>query len=177
MNRECAELAGPISALADGELSAADRERAERHLAGCADCRRMAESFRKIDGALSDFPPPPAVDESRWERMLSDVKLAGAGADAGEGRRAVLKPAPVRAWRPILIGALAAAAAVVLAVALLPHGRTAAHNYYRSAESVSVDATGEGCQAMVMVASDGGLNMVLVSSDATPDGSVDKAGG
>ena len=175
MNRECAELAELISALADGELAAADRERAERHLAECADCRRMAESFRKIEGALAGFPPPPAVEESRWERMLAEVKSAGnaPGTEAARTRRAVLKPAPVRAWRPVLLGVVAVAAAVALAVALLPHGGRGAHNY-RSAESVSVDATGEGCQAVVMAAPEGGLNMVFVTSE---DDSGERAGG
>jgi hypothetical protein len=73
-----------------------------------------------------------------------------------------------------VVAAAAAAAAAVLAVALVPHGGKTA---YRSAESVSVDATGEGCQALVMVGREGGLNLVVITSETEPDKADGKAGG
>jgi sigma-E factor negative regulatory protein RseB len=45
-------LADQLSALVDGELSGADLDRVNAHLAGCADCRAEASALRKLKSAL-----------------------------------------------------------------------------------------------------------------------------
>jgi len=57
MNEHLNEL---LSAYLDDELSAADRVRAEEHLAACAQCRTELESLRRVvrrAGSLDDRPP------------------------------------------------------------------------------------------------------------------------
>jgi anti-sigma factor RsiW len=56
-------LGDTLSALVDGELDHAGRERALAHLAGCADCRAEVEAQRGLKARLSaadaDLAPPP----------------------------------------------------------------------------------------------------------------------
>ncbi|MEU7896568.1 zf-HC2 domain-containing protein [Nonomuraea sp. NPDC049152] len=47
------------SALVDGELRHAERERALAHLAFCADCRREVESMRALKSRLRSLEGPP----------------------------------------------------------------------------------------------------------------------
>ena len=57
-----AHLGERVSALVDGELGHADRERALAHLTFCADCRREVESMRALKSRLRalDGPAMPA---------------------------------------------------------------------------------------------------------------------
>ncbi|MFB4291737.1 anti-sigma factor [Nonomuraea sp. ATR24] len=57
-----AHLGERVSALVDGELGHADRERALAHLTFCADCRREVESVRALKSRLRslDGPSMPA---------------------------------------------------------------------------------------------------------------------
>ncbi|MET8002378.1 anti-sigma factor family protein [Nonomuraea glycinis] len=57
-----AHLGERVSALVDGELSHAERERALAHLTFCADCRREVDSTRALKSRLRslDHPPMPA---------------------------------------------------------------------------------------------------------------------
>ena len=52
-----------LTALVDGELGHAERDRALAHLATCAECRAEAELLRRLKGrlrSLGDSGPPPA---------------------------------------------------------------------------------------------------------------------
>lgn len=57
-----AHLGERVSALVDGELNHAERERALAHLTFCADCRREVESVRALKSRLRsiDTPAMPA---------------------------------------------------------------------------------------------------------------------
>ena len=65
---KCEDASRMISRLADGELSPAETEALNRHLASCAACRRESEATRRLDAALRDLPPPP-VPEGMAERL------------------------------------------------------------------------------------------------------------
>jgi len=62
VKRECDKLAGELSALIDGELTAARRAEMEAHVAGCADCRTRVTELQKLAEGIAALPkaqPPP----------------------------------------------------------------------------------------------------------------------
>jgi anti-sigma factor RsiW len=67
-----------LSALIDGELTDAQRERVLAHLARCEDCRREAVALRTLKRRMHTLSDAAAGDALTW-RLLA---LAG-----GEGRR------------------------------------------------------------------------------------------
>jgi len=158
MNGKCAELAELISALADGELPEAERARVGAHLDACPRCRRLLESYRLLDGAVAGAAAPPAVSEARWAEMSAAI------------RRGVKGSGPFITLR-VAAYVLAAAAAALLAVFLgLPGGRRAGRDY-RSAELLAVEPSDENAQTqtLVMMAPEGGLNLVIVTSTAAAE--------
>ena len=67
---------GPrLSALIDGELSAAERDRAHAHLASCAACRAEAKDLRELKRRMRGLAARPA-DDTLTERLLA---IAGPG--------------------------------------------------------------------------------------------------
>lgn len=89
-----------------GELSGAERERIERHLAGCPACRASAEEFRAVlDHLRTSAPEPPPVD---WRHYRAELRRKLARRSSQRWRRPAL---------PRLAPALAAAA-LAAAVAL-----------------------------------------------------------
>lgn len=89
---------GQLTLLLDGELSPEERAEAERHLAGCADCRRLYQEVRDLAGEA--------------DRLVATVEPAVRPAPALQPSA----PRPRRAWerwRP-----LAWAATLVLAAGL-----------------------------------------------------------
>lgn len=62
-----------ISRSLDGDLSADERAELDRHLAGCADCRRLAEELETLNRATRDaltWEP----SEAAWETTRRNVK-------------------------------------------------------------------------------------------------------
>ncbi len=51
-----------LSALVDGELSPAERDRAHAHLAGCEQCRAEANALRELKKRMRGLPDAPAGD-------------------------------------------------------------------------------------------------------------------
>ena len=110
--RDVHTLAGPYAMDA---ISAPDRARFERHLAGCAECAREIASLREATARLATataVPPPPA----RKARVM-------AAAAATRQRPPAAEPeAAVRGWRgrrgrlALMAGAVAAAAVAAAAV-------------------------------------------------------------
>ena len=173
MKAECAAIHERLSALADGELEGAERDLAERHLAGCAECRALLARWQRLDGTVGELAPPPA-SEARWARMSNEIKQAVRERGAVR-REARLVRAPASRGRAIAF-ALAAAAAVAFAVWLAwPAGGRGRD--FSSAESVAVNATGENCQTLVMAAPEGGLNLVIVTSNSPDADGEERAGG
>lgn len=58
-NREHRFAAGNLSAYIDGQLTAAERSRVERHVAACADCGRDLETLRRTVALLRHVPVRP----------------------------------------------------------------------------------------------------------------------
>jgi len=58
-NRQHRYVANNLSAYIDGQLTAAERARVERHLAACADCRRDVETLRQTVALLRRVPLKP----------------------------------------------------------------------------------------------------------------------
>ncbi len=69
-------LADQLSALVDGELSGTDLDRANAHLAGCAECRAEAAALRRLKSALRALGE---ADDPRGGEALTDRLLVLAG--------------------------------------------------------------------------------------------------
>src|SRR5689334_5647104 len=92
-----------------GKLEPWERARFERHLAGCATCRRELEELRRMAALLDEAPAPVDVPEGLESRVL--------GAIAREpGPRRAQPPVASRRIRPRsgTFRALGAAAAVAI---------------------------------------------------------------
>ena len=74
-----------LSALIDGELSPAERDRAHAHLAACAACRAEANTLRELKKRMRGLPDAPAGD-ALTGRLLA---IGGPGG-----------PVPLRGPRP-----------------------------------------------------------------------------
>ena len=107
-----------LSEYFDGGLDALAKRELEAHLAGCAECRAVAEDFRRLTAAARELPPaPPSQD--LWPAIAA--RLAD---EAGGDRPAVPTLGHPNAswWRRRLVlswpqatAAAAAVAAVTLA--------------------------------------------------------------
>ena len=115
---EMHELAADVALdIADGE----QRADALRHLAGCAECRRLVEQLSEVaDGLLMLAPvqEPPAGFESR---VLERLGLFGRPSPARRLRRITLRVAP----------ALAAAAATAVVLVAVYHDDHLTASRYR----------------------------------------------
>jgi hypothetical protein len=100
-----------LTAALDGTLSAADREVVDAHLEVCAQCREDLELARGAREALRSLPDeirPPIDVAAAVASELAGGQAPGAGAPSG----------PPRWYRAA--GLVAAAAAIVLGVMILP---------------------------------------------------------
>ena len=89
-------LGDRISALVDGELSAAERDRAHAHLAGCTACRAEANQLRALKKrmrGLGEVPPGDALTQ----RLIA---LAEPGPPVPARRRARRLNGPAPRPRP-----------------------------------------------------------------------------
>jgi len=97
-------LGEELTALLDGALPAAERERAVAHLAGCAPCRTAEARLRGALAALSSLPPPPEPSptfEQRFHARLARERSRPRGW------------LPRLPWRWVLPAAAACAAAAL----------------------------------------------------------------
>jgi anti-sigma factor RsiW len=69
----CQEIKNRILDYQENQLSPAQREEVETHLAGCAACRIFARQIQQLDAALSRSVKVPALsanfDRRLWERI------------------------------------------------------------------------------------------------------------
>ena len=110
MNLHRADVHTLAGAYAMDAISAPDRARFERHLAGCAACAQEITSLREATARLATATavPPPS---SMKERVMAAATLTR------QQPPSVSEPSTGRAWRGRLRFTVAAvAAAVVLAV-------------------------------------------------------------
>jgi anti-sigma factor RsiW len=114
-----------LSALIDGELSHAQRERVLAHLARCDGCRREATALRLLKRRMYTLGSEAADDALTW-RLLA---LASADGHGPPGRRAWWGHWPGRAGRasrPVRGGRRHARSLVAAAVATVGVGLSAA---------------------------------------------------
>ncbi len=109
MNR-CDQGRRLFGAYWDDEVTQAEREWLESHLAGCAGCREQYEQFARTLETVSSLPRTDTATDLP-ERALAAARRAAAVPDH------VTVAAPRAAWVPL---AAAAAVLVIGAVALLP---------------------------------------------------------
>jgi hypothetical protein len=111
----CARAHRMISGQIDGDLGAAALRRLERHLAVCADCRRVREDVIALAREARGLETPPP----------SDRVWAGIRAGLAAGRREVPDAAPrlrPQAWLPGFSPALRYATIGLLALLLVAGG-------------------------------------------------------
>lgn len=112
----CREARGLLSTGLDGELTAADANRLEHHLAGCSRCRSTRESYESLRTQLRVSKPlevdlvPALRDRLSGRPAPAEIELAEVGSRIT--RRSVL-----------LVAAAAATIVVILAVAFVAADR------------------------------------------------------
>jgi anti-sigma factor RsiW len=109
MGSACRQVEDGLSRFVDGESVGAERERIAAHLQGCESCREEAAAFRAIDRAVAG-----ALSRHPFDRALAR-KIAESAERARGGGRGRVVPAPARAPWVRRAGAVAAAAAVLVA--------------------------------------------------------------
>ena len=88
-------LGARLSALIDGELSDAQRERVLAHLARCEHCRREAAALRLLKRRMHTLGDAAAGDALTW-RLLALAPHGGEGPPARRARRAGRPPSAGR---------------------------------------------------------------------------------
>lgn len=171
MSSECVELNELVSALADGELTGAEKERVERHLADCAECRAFVSACRRIDRTVGEGLEPPAVEPARWQAMLAQLKAAGRPREAP--RRARIRPAKAVAFVSTL------AAACLLAVAVfMPWDTPGPIIRDDQVQHVEMDSATSEYEVVTVAAPEGGLSMmVIIDTDAEEEEAPEKKSG
>jgi anti-sigma factor RsiW len=104
-----------LSALIDGELRDAQRERVLSHLARCEECRREATALRLLKRRMHTLNDAAASDALTWRLLaLAPGGPTGVGRLAAAGRR--------RAVRVLVAAGLAVAGVGLSAAAFLAGG-------------------------------------------------------
>jgi anti-sigma factor RsiW len=72
-------LGDRLSALIDGELGGAERDRAHAHLAGCAQCRTEAAELRALKQKLRALRTGPPAEAAITGRLIAMADAGGPG--------------------------------------------------------------------------------------------------
>lgn len=102
LRRRCERTVSQISAWIDGDLSPRRARRVADHVAGCAECGRVARDLRRLRDLhreLPDHEPPAAL----LQQVLTTVAAEGR---AARSARTWLWPAVVAAAVTVIVGAL-----------------------------------------------------------------------
>jgi anti-sigma factor RsiW len=122
-------LGNRLSALVDGELDGAERDRAHAHLAGCEQCRKEAAELRALKQKLRSLttlapaeaamtsrliamtgPGGPQPPRRRLLRGITGARGTGATRSGGRGRGSLRpgmpRPRRARRRRALMIGAV-----------------------------------------------------------------------
>lgn len=108
-----------ISEYVDGELDSGRRTRLEEHMAGCPDCRKLAQDFRKIAGRAPHVPSPDPRDET-WGKIQVRLEALRSGTGVPPYGRAAASPS--FRWG-FVVGAAAVLAVVAGALMIGPRFR------------------------------------------------------
>lgn len=108
-----------LSALLDGELSAAEREAVEAHVATDVDARRALDELAEVRALVRALPEP--VAPAGFLDALIETTVAPADGDADRVGVVALADRRRRRWPWTLAGAAAAAAVLLAVVVPGPH--------------------------------------------------------
>ena len=78
MNQACEVVQSVLIDYLDGQLDPSTREEVRRHIAGCADCTRELEEFRRTMEAIVRDPielPGPALRESFYAALQAELNV------------------------------------------------------------------------------------------------------
>ena len=105
-----------ISALIDGEVSAAERGELERHVLSCVECQEAKADFLSLRTQISDFRIPfePVAQREALARILGNKN----GGASGSGWRWLLNPAVAGVAALLIV-------AVVVGLLLYPRSKPA----------------------------------------------------
>jgi len=138
MTMECGECLDLLSAYLDGELSDAERAKADAHLAQCARCRRELAVRRATHRLIAEHAPPADPGAAYWDEFVRRVEErvrelpAPVASGAKASRLARLFASPTVRFA----GGIAVAAAVLLVALRLtyrPSGSLPKAAAYKSA--------------------------------------------
>jgi len=110
-----------LSALIDGELSDAQRERVLAHLAKCDDCRQEAAALRLLKRRMHSLGEAAAADALTW-RLLALAPASGPGRPVGQMTTSRRRYAWSLAAAGVVTAGLGLAAAVFVAGGDKPAG-------------------------------------------------------
>ena len=108
----CARFVDLLHARLDGEIGRADALEVEGHLASCASCRELADSFESAREALRGMAFEPMPEED-FQAVLDRTVRASAAVEPP-------KVVPFRPRRARVLAGLGLAAAVVAAALIVP---------------------------------------------------------
>jgi hypothetical protein len=91
-------LGNRLSALVDGELGGAERDRAYAHLAGCEECLAEAAALRELKRQLRSLAAEAPAEAEMTERLMTAAVSAAPTNPVRQHRRRVV-PRPARALR------------------------------------------------------------------------------
>lgn len=100
----------------DGELSAAEGEFVERHLAECGNCRHCLDELRNISLQVESFASVPMADSQVWRNRLREQLIA-------RGEETVVKQTPENVMRRFGWG-MAIAATLAVGIVVAPRRQT-----------------------------------------------------
>jgi hypothetical protein len=173
LRQDLHSLAGPYAL--DALDTAAEQSRFERHLNRCDDCTSEVRGFQATATRLGFAAAQPAPPEMR-DRVLAAVARTRQVPAAEEGARHTHRGRPARRTRPLTRlamagGALAAAAAIVLAVVLvntqqqLSQARRQLNQAQAQLEAITAVQTATDAKVITKRTSVGGI--VTVTSSAS----------
>ena len=129
-SERCLPFDEDLSALLDRELDAAREAELRAHLAGCAECRTRLAALREVDAELRGLAAPavrPELAARMAARFAAERGTSPAAAAPSDFRRTPARVARRslderlrRRRRLVPLGALSAAAALALALLVLP---------------------------------------------------------
>jgi anti-sigma factor RsiW len=90
-------LGDKLSALVDGELGGAERDRAYAHLASCEQCRAEAAELRALKQKLSGLVPGVPAEAAMTRRLIA---MTGPGGPLPPRRRLLRRTARPQVRRP-----------------------------------------------------------------------------
>lgn len=120
-NIDCARHGDLLERLVDGDLTAAERQRLDAHLAACEDCRREAELAERLAAATAALPRRIEPPRDLWPSVASRLEPRRRSSLGG------LAAAAETRWAGPALAALAAVLALAVGLSLWRPGAAPGH--------------------------------------------------